>query len=67
MKINHKNAFKMGTIPTEWKDSDEGGKKSIVAVLLAVVVSAAEGKADGVWGRVRKGVKENEVVEGLLD
>ena len=65
--MKKKSQKKRGIVPTEWKDSDEGGKKSTVAVLLAVVVSAAEGKADGVWGRVRKGVRENEVVEGLLD
>ena len=42
-------------------------RMAAVAVLLVVVVSAAEGKANGVWGRVRKGVRENEVVGGLLD
>ena len=42
-------------------------RMAAVAVLLAVVVSAAEGKVDGVLGRVRKGVRENEVVGGLLE
>ena len=60
----------MGTIPTEWKDSDEGGKESEDGCGGCVVGGGGVGgrsKADGVWGRVRKRVRENEVVRGLLD